>query len=182
MDGRGGCGQRLRFFFNAQFLLHAKRLRHTIVRQGDSMLDGLFEPMHLLVGVIVLCVFGIPFFLICRWLWNKGSKTPMKIGLLAIASLLALGGVSRAQNATLADIRHVNEWCKHCPDWNQTLYSFKVDGGRTYVGTTHAALDIALHGRVTLRFDRDGRVGDHMHVIDDHGKYVRLKITEKIAP
>jgi hypothetical protein len=81
----------------------------------------------------------------------------------------------------LEDQRDGCQQCQQCTAPG-TLYSFKVDGGMTYVGTTHAALDIALHGRVTLRFDRDGRVGDHMHVIDDHGKDVRLKITEKIAP
>ena len=34
------------------------------------MLEGLFQPMHLLV----LVVLGVPFFLVCRWLWRKGSQ------------------------------------------------------------------------------------------------------------
>jgi hypothetical protein len=34
------------------------------------MLEGLLEPMHLLVGIIVLVLV----FLVCRWLWHAGSR------------------------------------------------------------------------------------------------------------
>jgi hypothetical protein len=37
------------------------------------MLEGLFQPMHLAVLLFVLFVFGVPFFLVCRWLWRKGG-------------------------------------------------------------------------------------------------------------
>jgi hypothetical protein len=36
------------------------------------MFEGLFQPMHLLL-LFVLIFLGIPFFLVCRWLWRKGS-------------------------------------------------------------------------------------------------------------
>jgi len=35
------------------------------------MFEGLF---HRLVVLIVLLIFGVPFFLVCRLLWRKGSK------------------------------------------------------------------------------------------------------------
>jgi hypothetical protein len=38
------------------------------------MFVGLFQPIHLLMLTILLVVFGIPFFLICRLLWRKGSS------------------------------------------------------------------------------------------------------------
>jgi hypothetical protein len=37
---------------------------------GAFMFEGLLQPMHLLVGFVLL----IPVFLICRWLWRVGSK------------------------------------------------------------------------------------------------------------
>jgi hypothetical protein len=36
------------------------------------MFEALFQPMHLLL-LFVLIFFGIPSFLVCRWLWRKGS-------------------------------------------------------------------------------------------------------------
>ncbi len=36
-------------------------------------MEGLFEPMHLVL-VIALLFVGVPFFLVCRWLWRKGSR------------------------------------------------------------------------------------------------------------
>ena len=37
-------------------------------------MEGLFQPMHLLVLLFGLIFVGVPFFLVCRWLWRKGSK------------------------------------------------------------------------------------------------------------
>lgn len=37
------------------------------------MFDGLFQPMHLLLLTIIVVVFGIPLFLMCRLLWRKSS-------------------------------------------------------------------------------------------------------------
>ena len=42
----------------------------TLCLTGGFM-EGLFQPLHLLLVFVVLL--GIPFFLVCRWLWRKGS-------------------------------------------------------------------------------------------------------------
>jgi ABC-type uncharacterized transport system permease subunit len=36
------------------------------------MFEGLFQPMHL--EILFFLVWCIPLFLVCRWLWRKGSK------------------------------------------------------------------------------------------------------------
>jgi hypothetical protein len=36
------------------------------------MIEGLFQPMHLIVGFFLL-TFGLPLVLVCRWLWRKGG-------------------------------------------------------------------------------------------------------------
>jgi hypothetical protein len=86
------------------------------------------------------------------------------------------------RDATFIKAAHVNEWCRHCPDWNQSLYSFKLDDGTVYVGRTHDALDITLNGHTPLRFEKDGHVGDHLYIRDDAGKERKLTVTEKIVP
>jgi hypothetical protein len=86
------------------------------------------------------------------------------------------------KSATFIQISHVNEWCRHCPDWNQSFYSFKLDDGTVYVGRTHATLDITLNGHTSLRFEKNGHVGDHFYVRDDAGKERKLTVTQKIAP
>jgi hypothetical protein len=40
-----------------------------------AMFEGLFQPVHLLVGIAMLLIVGTPVFLIGRWLWRKGSKS-----------------------------------------------------------------------------------------------------------
>jgi hypothetical protein len=76
----------------------------------------------------------------------------------------------------------VDEWCRHCPDWNQTFYSFKLDDGSIYVAKTHRTLDITLNGHNLFRVEKDGHVGDYVHILDDAGKDRKLRITEKRAP
>jgi len=78
-------------------------------------------------------------------------------------------------------ISTVNEWCRHCPDWNQTSYSFKLDDGSVYVAQTHTKLDVTLNGHTKFRFEKDAHVGDHIHILDDAGKDQKLRITEKMA-
>jgi hypothetical protein len=85
------------------------------------------------------------------------------------------------KDSTVIKISTTNEWCRHCPDWNQTSYSFKLDDGTVFVAQTHEKLDITLNGRTKLRFEKDGHVGDHVHILDDAGKDQKLRITEKIA-
>ena len=86
------------------------------------------------------------------------------------------------KNATLVEVSLVNEWCRHCPDWNQSLYSFKLDDGTVYVGRTHTTLDISLNGQTPLRFEKDGHVGDHLYIRDDAGKERKLTVTQKKQP
>jgi len=100
--------------------------------------------------------------------------------LCLVGSALAHG--QGQHQATLTDKRTINEWCRHCPDWNKTRYSFRTDDGMTYVGETHKQLDIALNGHNVIRFAKDGHVGDNLFVQDDSGKEQKLKIVERIAP
>jgi hypothetical protein len=85
------------------------------------------------------------------------------------------------KNSTVIKISTTNEWCRHCPDSNQTSYSFKLDDGTVYVAQTHKKLDVTLNGHTKFRFEKDGHVGDHVHILDDAGKDQELRITEKIA-
>jgi len=84
-------------------------------------------------------------------------------------------------NSSVIKISTANEWCRHCPDWNQTSYSFKLDDGTVYVGQTHKKLDVTVNGHSRVRFEKDGHVGDYIHVLDDVGKDRKLRIIEKIA-
>jgi hypothetical protein len=86
------------------------------------------------------------------------------------------------KNSIVIKISTVNEWCRHCPDWNQTFYSFKLDDGSVYVARTHRTLDVTLNGHNSFRVEKDGHVGDYVHILDDAGKDRKLRITEKIAP
>lgn len=85
------------------------------------------------------------------------------------------------QNSSVVKISTVNEWCRHCPDWNQTSYSFKLDDGTVYVGQTHKKLDVTLSGHTKFRFEKDGHVGDFIHILDDAGRDKKLRVIEKIG-
>jgi hypothetical protein len=37
-----------------------------------GFMEGLLQPLHLLF--LPLLIFGVPFFLVCRGLWRKGSR------------------------------------------------------------------------------------------------------------
>ena len=85
------------------------------------------------------------------------------------------------KDSTVVKISTTNEWCRHCPDWNQTSYWFKLDDGTVYVAQTHKKLDVTLNGHTKFRFEKDGHVGDRVHILDDAGKDQELHITEKMA-
>ena len=57
-----------------------------------------------------------------------------------------------------------------------------MDGAIVVVEQTHKKLDVMVNGRTNLRFEKDGHVGDYMHIIDDVGQEKKLKIIQKIAP
>jgi hypothetical protein len=104
---------------------------------------------------------------------------------LALISALFLSSIAYADpswtKATLVEKRTINEWCRHCPDWNKTRYSFRMESGLIYVGEAHQALDVTMNGESYVRFEKDGHVGDHLYVKDDSGKEQKLRIVEKIA-
>ncbi len=85
-------------------------------------------------------------------------------------------------NSSLIKTSTVNEWCRHCPDWNQTAYSFKLDDGTVYIAQSHKTLDVTVNGHTRLRFEKDGHVGDYVHIIDDAGKDRKLKIIQRVVP
>jgi hypothetical protein len=111
-------------------------------------------------------------------------KLPLLVALLALAVPAGGqgGGAADWHEASLTRTSTTNEWCRHCPDWNQTSYFFKIENGMTFVGQIHKTLDVTLNGHVKLRFEKDGHVGDYLHIIDDEGIDRRLKIVQKIAP
>lgn len=117
--------------------------------------------------------------------WAAGvswMRARLAFSILAVfISAPALAGQANQawRNATLIKISHVNEWCRHCPDWNQSLYSFRLEDGTVYVGRTQDTLDVTVQGHTPFRFEKDGHVGDHIHILDDRGKDRKLTITEK---
>ena len=109
-----------------------------------------------------------------------------RLPLTAVVAIIAISGFGSSQSdwkdATVTNIRTVNEWCRHCPDWNKTRYSFRLDDGMTYVGETHKRLNVTLSGRTRVRLEGNGGVGDNLHIVDDSNKDQKLRIVQKIAP
>jgi hypothetical protein len=68
-------------------------------------------------------------------------------------------------------------------DVEVTSYSFKVADGTVYVADSHnRALDVTLNGHTKVSFEKDGHVGDFLHILDDSGKDRKLHIVGKTAP
>lgn len=68
-------------------------------------------------------------------------------------------------------------------DVEVTSYSFKLADGTVYVADNrNRALDITMNGHTKLRFEKDGHVGDYIHILDDSGKDKKLHIVGKTAP
>jgi hypothetical protein len=103
----------------------------------------------------------------------------MKALLVLLLCLPVYAQTGEWTQSTLVKTSTVNAWCRHCPDANQTFYSFKLEDGITYTARTHSTLDITLNGHTKLRFENDGHVGDHIHILDDSGRDKRLVITAK---
>lgn len=99
---------------------------------------------------------------------------------IVLILLLCSAGLAQSgwSNASLVKTETTNSWCRHCPDANQTRYSFKMDGV-VYTAETHATLNITLNGSTKLRFAKDGNVGDLVSIIDDAGKEKKLRIIAK---
>ena len=58
-------------------------------------------------------------------------------------------------------------------------YSFKLDNGTVYTAQTHKTLDVTLNGHTKFRLEKDGHVGDYVHILDDAGKDRKLRIIKK---
>jgi hypothetical protein len=111
----------------------------------------------------------------------------MNVKVAALVAILSFTSPVRAKHyewkdSTLIKTETINAWCRHCPDANQTLYSFKLGDGTVYVARTHKTLDITLNGHTQFRVEKDGHVGDYVHVLDDAGKDMKLRIVQRIAP
>jgi hypothetical protein len=63
---------------------------------------------------------------------------------LCVLSCPLLLAQAEWKDSTVIKISSTNEWCRHCPDWNQTSYSFKLDDGAVYIAQTHKKLDISV--------------------------------------
>jgi hypothetical protein len=113
---------------------------------------------------------------------EAAKKTAAVLIVVVLVSFTHAWAAPDWKNCTVIKISTVNEWCRHCPDWNQTFYSFKLEDGSVYVARTHRTLDVTLNGHNSLRVEKDGHVGDYIHILDDAGKDRKLRITEKIAP
>src|SRR2546427_1167160 len=111
----------------------------------------------------------------------------MKLKIAALLAVLSFTSPVLAKHydwkdSTLIKTETINAWCRHCPDANQTFYSFKLDDGTVYVARTHKTLDVTLNGHTQFRVEKDGHVGDYVHVLDDAGKDRKLRIVQRIAP
>ncbi len=87
------------------------------------------------------------------------------------------------QDATLIKIETGRGHTPLFHDVEVTSYSFRVSDGTVYIADTHhRALDITMNGHTKLRFEKDGHVGDYIHILDDSGKDIKLHIVGKTAP
>ncbi len=85
------------------------------------------------------------------------KKTVAILILVVLVSPLMAWAAPDWKNSTIIKISTVNEWCRHCPDWNHTFYSFKLDDGSVYVARTHRTLDVTLPNfRRAVDFPQDG--------------------------
>jgi hypothetical protein len=87
------------------------------------------------------------------------------------------------QDATLIKIETGRGHTPLFHDVEVTSYSFRVADGTVYIADSHnRALDITMNGHTKLRFEKDGHVGDYIHILDDSGKDKKLHIVGKMAP
>jgi hypothetical protein len=101
--------------------------------------------------------------------------------ILLISSALFAG--PQWQDTTLIKIKTGRGHTPLFHDVEVTSYSFKMADGTVYVADTHnRAMGIAINGHTRLRFEKDGHIGDYIHILDDSGKDRKLHIVGKTAP
>jgi hypothetical protein len=87
------------------------------------------------------------------------------------------------QDATLIKIETGRGHTPLFHDVEVTSYSFKLTDGTVYIADSHnRGLDVTMNGHTKLRFEKDGHVGDYIHILDDSGKDRKLHIVGKTAP
>ena len=95
------------------------------------------------------------------------------------------------QDSTLVNVETITGWCQHCgSDFVKMNYSFKLNDGTVYIAQIGAGgvlhhrhpLDVTLNGHLQFRFEKNGHVGDYVHILDDSGKDQKLLIVGKTAP
>src|SRR5882762_9130495 len=107
---------------------------------------------------------------------------------LLLIPLVILAG-PQWQDSVLVKVESVNGWCEHCGgDVVKMNYSFKTEDGLVYTAQIGLRaikghpLDVTLNGHIRLRFEKDGHIGDYIHILDDSGKDKKLRIVSKAAP
>jgi hypothetical protein len=106
---------------------------------------------------------------------------------LLITLVLTCALASRAdpqwQDSTLVKIETGRGHTPLFHDVEVTSYSFKLKDGTIYTADNRSrTLNVTVNGHTRLRFEKDGHVGDYIHILDDSGKDVRLHIVGKTAP
>jgi hypothetical protein len=114
---------------------------------------------------------------------------------LLVAALLAfplsVWAGPQWQDSTLIKVETINGWCEHCgSDVVKANYSFKLNDGTVYTAQIGAGgvlhhrnpLDVTLNGHIQFRFEKGDHVGDYIHILDDSGKDIKLRIVGKTAP
>ena len=109
--------------------------------------------------------------------------------LTVVAMILVMGQAPTAwaepqwQDSTLVKVETGRGHTPLFHDVEVTSYSFKLSDGTVYIADSHhRTLDVTLNGHTRLRFEKDGHVGDYIHILDDSRKDIRLHIVGKTAP
>jgi hypothetical protein len=109
----------------------------------------------------------------------------------AVAFSFAAWAGPEWQDSILVKVETINESCQHCgSDFVKMNYSFKLNDATVYIAQIGAGgvlhhrhpLDVTLNGHIKFRFEKDGHVGDYVHILDDSGKDQKLLIVGKTAP
>jgi hypothetical protein len=118
----------------------------------------------------------------------KGQKQMSIRELLLVAAMLAFPFAVQAtppqwQDSTLAKMETGRGHTPLFHDVEVTSYSFKLNDGTVYIADSrNRTLDVTMNGHTRLRFEKDGHVGDYIHILDDSGKDIKLHIVGKVAP
>jgi hypothetical protein len=112
---------------------------------------------------------------------NMTIRTTLLIAVLASA-ITAWAG-PEWQDSTLVKVETGRGHTPLFHDVEVTSYSFKLKDGTIYTADNRSrTLNITVNGHTRLRVEKDGHVGDYIHILDDSGRDIKLHIVEKTAP